>query len=419
AVAAVGMAMFLAAGMVGFGNAVAERRELLQLAVWAVPTSVAWLVYGAYDFRLLAPAWPPLLALIVLAALPAATAFARRGALVAAVPVALFAVVVAENAYNLDGLGRRGWSALRGPSRRPHPAPTPRVAPPPIHPPRVRRRARANAAGRRHGFARRRVPLLLPRARRAVVSERLRVPPPLPRVRAHDRRGNAALHARLPARLARSVVLGGLQAAPSDTADRRLERVRRLPGGELMRVGVLTTSYPRHPCDTAGRFLADAVEHVRRGGVDVEVVGPEQFRGFGLTYGHGVVGNLRRRPWLTLFVPGLLASFVRAARRVDADLLHAHWLPSGWVAAHAGKPAVLQVWGTDVERARRPPRLARGVLRRARLVIAASTALADSARELGAGHVEVIPSGVDLPQEIGEEADPPEVLYAGRLSAEK
>jgi 4-amino-4-deoxy-L-arabinose transferase-like glycosyltransferase len=113
AVAAIGMALFLAAGMVGFGNAVAERRELLQLAVWAVPTSVAWLVYGAYDFRLLAPAWPPLLALIVLAALPAATAFARRGALVAAVPVALFAVVVAENAYNLDGLGRSGWSELR------------------------------------------------------------------------------------------------------------------------------------------------------------------------------------------------------------------------------------------------------------------------------------------------------------------
>jgi 4-amino-4-deoxy-L-arabinose transferase-like glycosyltransferase len=113
AAAAVGTALFLAAGMFGFGNAVAERRELLQLTVWAVPTAVAWLVYGAYDFRLLAPAWPPLLALIVLAALPAATAFARRGAYVAAVPVVLFAVVVAENAYNLDGLGKSGWSELR------------------------------------------------------------------------------------------------------------------------------------------------------------------------------------------------------------------------------------------------------------------------------------------------------------------
>jgi len=113
AVAALGTAAFLAAGMSGFQNAVATRRELLRLAIWATPTAVAWLVYGAYDFRLLAPAWPPLLSLIVLAALPAATAFARRGALVAAVPVALFAIVVAENAYNLDGLGKPGWSELR------------------------------------------------------------------------------------------------------------------------------------------------------------------------------------------------------------------------------------------------------------------------------------------------------------------
>jgi 4-amino-4-deoxy-L-arabinose transferase-like glycosyltransferase len=113
AVAALGTAAFLAAGMFGFQNAVATRRELLRLAIWATPTAVAWLVYGAYDFRLLAPAWPPLLSLIVLAALPAATAFARRGALVAAVPVALFAIVVAENAYNLDGLGKPGWSELR------------------------------------------------------------------------------------------------------------------------------------------------------------------------------------------------------------------------------------------------------------------------------------------------------------------
>jgi glycosyltransferase involved in cell wall biosynthesis len=186
-----------------------------------------------------------------------------------------------------------------------------------------------------------------------------------------------------------------------------------------MRVAVLTTSYPRYPGDVVGRFVADAVEYVRRRGVDVDVVGPEQFRGFGLTYGHGVLGNLRRRPWLAAFVPALLAGFVRAARRVDADLLHAHWLPSGWVAARTGKPYVVQVWGTDVELARRAPRLARGVLRGARVVIAASTALAEGARELGAREVRVIPSGVDLPEEVGAEATPPEVLYAGRLSPEK
>ena len=186
-----------------------------------------------------------------------------------------------------------------------------------------------------------------------------------------------------------------------------------------MRIAVLTTSYPRFRGDAAGRFVADAVEHVRARGVEVQVVGPQQFPHFGIAYGHGVLGNLRRRPWLALLVPALLAGFVRAARRVDADLLHAHWIPAGWVAARSGKPYVVQVWGTDVELARRVPRLARGVLSRAELVIAASTALADSARALGAREVRVIPSGVDLPAEVGAEAEPPEVLYAGRLSAEK
>jgi glycosyltransferase involved in cell wall biosynthesis len=186
-----------------------------------------------------------------------------------------------------------------------------------------------------------------------------------------------------------------------------------------MRVAVLTTSYPRSSGDAAGRFVADAVEHVRLRGVDVEVVGPQQYRHYGIAYGHGMLGNLRRRPWLALFVPTLLAGFVRAARRVDADLLHAHWLPAGWVAERSGKPYVVQVWGTDVELARRAPWLARRVLSKARLVIAASNDLAERARALGAREVRVIPSGVELPERVGIEADPAEVLYAGRLSPEK
>src|SRR5205814_7848891 len=97
AAAAVGTAAFLAAGAFAASISVGSRRELLRFAVWALPTTVAWAIYGAYDFRLLAPAWPALLALVVLAALPAAAVWARRGALAAAVPAALFALVVADN----------------------------------------------------------------------------------------------------------------------------------------------------------------------------------------------------------------------------------------------------------------------------------------------------------------------------------
>ena len=188
-----------------------------------------------------------------------------------------------------------------------------------------------------------------------------------------------------------------------------------------MKIVVLTTSYPRHEGDPAGNFVADAVEQLRKRAVDVEVVSPASFRHFGIAYGSGVVGNLRSAPWKAVLLPAFLGSFARAARRAahDADLVHAHWLPSGAVALTTRKPFVVQLWGTDVELARRAPWLARRVLERARLTICASNALADSARELGAKAVRVIPSAVELPERVGEPADPPEVLFVGRLSPEK
>jgi glycosyltransferase involved in cell wall biosynthesis len=122
-------------------------------------------------------------------------------------------------------------------------------------------------------------------------------------------------------------------------------------------------------------------------------------------------------------LPLFVAAYGRAARSAsrDADLIHAHWLPSGLAALAAEKPFVLQLWGTDVELARRIPSLARPVVERARLVICASSALAGSAKELGAREVRVIPSGVDVQADAGEakEDEPPHVLYVGRLSPEK
>jgi glycosyltransferase involved in cell wall biosynthesis len=188
-----------------------------------------------------------------------------------------------------------------------------------------------------------------------------------------------------------------------------------------VKVVVLTTSYPRSPEDVVGRFVADAVDHLRAGGVTVEVVSPLSFHHYGIAYGYGVVGNLRRRPWLAAALPAMLFSFARAARAAsrDADLVHAHWLPAGAVAATTGRPFVVQLWGTDVALARRAPALARAVLRRARLTICASQELATAARELGARTVRVIPSGVDVPDSVSEPDEPPHVLYAGRLSPEK
>ena len=188
-----------------------------------------------------------------------------------------------------------------------------------------------------------------------------------------------------------------------------------------MKVVVLTTSYPREGDEVAGNFVASAVEGVRALGVDVTVVSPADFRHFGVAYGGGIAQNLRAAPWKLAFVPGFLAAYSLAARRAarDADLVHAHWIPSALAARATGKPYVLQVWGTDVELARRAPWLVRPLLRGARVVLAASTFLADEARALGAREVRVVPFGVEIPDTVGDPAEPPHVLYAGRLSEEK
>jgi glycosyltransferase involved in cell wall biosynthesis len=188
-----------------------------------------------------------------------------------------------------------------------------------------------------------------------------------------------------------------------------------------MRVCVLTTSYPRAPDDVAGVFVRDQVEHLRSAGVEVTVVSPADFRHFGIAYGHGIVQNLRRRPWLVAALPLFVAAYARAARRAagDADVVHAHWLPSALPALATGKPFVLQVWGTDVELGRRAPWLVRLLVRRARIVLAASTFLGNAASRLGARDVRVVPNGVDVPDHLGTSDEPPHVLFIGRLSLEK
>jgi glycosyltransferase involved in cell wall biosynthesis len=188
-----------------------------------------------------------------------------------------------------------------------------------------------------------------------------------------------------------------------------------------MRVCVLTTSFPRGPDDVAGAFVRDAVKHLRAAGVEVTVVSPAGFPHFGIAYGHGIVGNIRRAPWKALLLPAFLASYALAARRAarDADLVHAHWLPSALPALATRRPFVLQLWGTDVELARRARRLARRLVRAARVVLCPSEELAAFARELGARDVRVVPSGVSIPERVGEPEEPPHVLFVGRLSEEK
>jgi glycosyltransferase involved in cell wall biosynthesis len=204
---------------------------------------------------------------------------------------------------------------------------------------------------------------------------------------------------------------------------------------DLPHVVHLTTSYPRHAADFAGRFVADVVDGLETRGLDVSVLAPagdggaeirrRTYRDFGLAYGGGLVHNLKRRPWLA---PFLLVSMIRTVRKVArrGDLVHAHWLAAGAVCVLARRPFVLTLHGSgtagrfaDLELARRFPRLFGAIARRARVVICVSAALGEAARGCGAGDVRVIPNGVRIPDSIGAEAKPAEILFAGRLSPEK
>ena len=149
------------------------------------------------------------------------------------------------------------------------------------------------------------------------------------------------------------------------------------------------------------------------------------FRDFGLAYGGGMAANLRRRPWAApLLLVSMWLAVRRAARR--ADLVHAHWLLTAVVARFAGRPWVVTLHGSgsagrfsDVELARRYPRFVRRLLAPARAAICVSETVAAALRAAGVERVCAIPNGLRVPDEVGPPAEPPEVLYVGRLSPEK
>ena len=191
-----------------------------------------------------------------------------------------------------------------------------------------------------------------------------------------------------------------------------------------MKVAVLTTSYPRHEGDLAGRFVFDLVRRLRARGIEMDIVA---YQDFGLTgsRGPGLIASLKKRPWLA---PPLFVSMVRALRRAarDADFVHANWLAGAAVARFAGTPFVVTLHGSgtagrfsDLGLAERSPGLVRRLLGPARAVICVSPLLAGAMRRVGIENVHEIPYGVEIPDETVSEEEPPKVLFAGRLSPEK
>jgi glycosyltransferase involved in cell wall biosynthesis len=196
---------------------------------------------------------------------------------------------------------------------------------------------------------------------------------------------------------------------------------------DVLRVACFTTSYPNEEGDWAGNFVAALNGELERLDVELVIVGPEQYRHFGLCTrtGAGFVGNFKRRPWLgPLALVSMALALRRAARGVQ--LVHAHWLASALVARVSGKPFVVTLQGTptagrysDIQLATRHRRLVRRLLRPALAIIAVSKPLAEAVERCGLSQVHYIPNGVHLPEVVEAEQEPPHILFAARLSPEK
>jgi len=225
-----------------------------------------------------------------------------------------------------------------------------------------------------------------------------------------------------------------------------------------------TTSYPRWEGDHAGHFVASLASAIAEVGHAVTVVAPhapsaEEAEEAGgvrvrrvrylpdswerLAYGDGIVPNLKRDPLAWVGVPALRRAFARAvrleARETAADVVHAHWAPTAWLArvgrgALFGLPAVLTLHGSDVELARRSRmfgRILTRALEPADALIVVSDEQARYLRESGEwdGPLDVIPSGV--PVELLERERPGRdphadsatgrftLVYVGRLIENK
>ncbi len=205
-----------------------------------------------------------------------------------------------------------------------------------------------------------------------------------------------------------------------------------------MRIGVVTTSYPRAPGDPAGSFVEAHVRALRGLGHTVDVIAAGDPDGTDATRIHGDLFDrggapdlLEQRPLRSLagaamFSARLLAAVV--ARAPIWDSIIAHWLvPSAIAALPSRAPLLAIAHGGDVHTLRRMhllgPALHALHLRRAELVFVSDElrAIARAAAPRLAPWLDaaiVQPMGLDLARFTAlapEPTSPPTILVAARL----
>ena len=218
----------------------------------------------------------------------------------------------------------------------------------------------------------------------------------------------------------------------------------------------LTSSFPRHPRDSASVFLRHLALALQQEGVEIHVLMPDHpdiapddvpihrhpfryafpRRRQQLAYGSGILPNLRENPWLYSQIPGFLAAMTwkaqRLCRQLRPDLVHAHWIvPQGSIAVLIGSrfdvPTLVTAHGGDAFALQGGvlPALKRWTLNRADAWSSNTDATAAAA---GASRpAVVIPMGVEFQRFAGGDpgdliplkAGRPLILFVGRLVEKK
>lgn len=139
-----------------------------------------------------------------------------------------------------------------------------------------------------------------------------------------------------------------------------------------MKIGFVTTTYPRYEGDGAGVFISEQVNALRRLGHDVKVIAPE-FEGEPhgdafkdvirvkfkprsarkISYGDGIWPNLKKNPLLFLAIPGFIKSFEKTIRKefADREVIEAVFTAAGKALIKARRPSQAIVYaghGSDI-----------------------------------------------------------------------
>jgi len=213
-----------------------------------------------------------------------------------------------------------------------------------------------------------------------------------------------------------------------------------------VKIGIVTTSYPRFGGDRAGLFTAQLAEALEDLGHRVLVVAPEAagaekqtgvFRARfpsrlsgGIAYGAGIVENLKKNPLLFLGVFGFIRGLARAVsgHLSGCEVIDASFTAAGAAVARARRPKQAIIYtghGTDIhllDRSRLYAWYFKRLLGRYDAVTVVSKTLAEKLSEHGClVDAAVIPNGVSRKalESAGDWRDTPTVIFASRFIEQK